>query len=156
MLLKSTCDLICEPIHNPDTLHSLLTLFSKQMWSTLFMRFRYVSLVMQFNRQVCLRCGHFGHVELQTHSTVMFALRSFGWPQHIFLHECSVCVGSSVSRLLILTTGVCLLVFLKQGQECGNATVRCFFFYKYLVFSLSQQIQRCSEQKYLNVSLDYC
>lgn len=113
MLLKSTCDLIREPIHNPDTLQSCLTLFCKQMWSMIFMRFCCGSLVVRC--QVAIFQLTWSSSVTEFHSTVMFVLRSFGWPQHIFLSECSVCF--EFFRLLRLTTGVCLVMLFSLNED---------------------------------------
>lgn len=146
MLLKSTCDLIREPIQNPDTLYSHLMQFCKQMWGKLIMCFHCGILGMMFNRQTCLRSVHFlcwpevvklsNSYRLSLYCDICFK-ELWLTPAH-FLYECSVCVSSSVSRLLIWTTGVCLLK-LFSGNEDKNREMPLWWafkrdvFYKYLL-----------------------
>lgn len=118
VILKSTCDLIREPIHNPDTLHSYLTMFCKQAWSLLFMCLCYWSLALECNVQICVSGGHFS---AEFHSTVMFVLRSFGWPQHIFCINAQFVSSSTVETDNSLVTYFSLNE--NKNVEMTNTTV---------------------------------
>lgn len=146
VLLKSTCDPNREPIHNPDTLYSRLALFCKQMWSALLIMLRLLGTVMGWSAcEVATFQLTWGSSVTEFHFTVMFVLRSSGWSQHIFLYECSVCVGCF--RLLTLTTGACLAMFAfnkDKNVEVTNFTVMSPW--ERSAFSFSLRTQRTNIQ----------
>ena len=111
VLLKSTCDLSCDPIHSP--------------WHP---RAHVRHCFVNRSRARC-SCASASGAWRADHGTFLSAdpeVVSFHCnvcfeelrltPAHFCLYECSVCVSL---RCPILTTGVCLLV----ERECGNATV---------------------------------
>lgn len=120
VLLKSTCDLVREPIHNPDTRHSCLTLFCKQMR-------RMLVRPLQRNGQICVSSDHFSADPKYRVFTPLWCLFwgvSADPSTFFFPRECSVCVR--LFAPLTLTTGVCLVTFScdeDEHVEMNSATV---------------------------------
>lgn len=105
MLLKSTCDLNREPIHDPDTLHSRLPLFCKQAQEHVSSMASAVGVrpAVQWAGPLVKWPLFRGPEAAQLHSfhfAAMFVLGAPADPCTFFLYECSVC--------LRLTKGVCL------------------------------------------------
>lgn len=106
VLLKSTCDLIDGPIHNPDTLHSCLSLFCKHMVVHAFAMGEWPCSVMG---RSCVSSGHFSSwpevVQLQSFTLLWcLFLGALADPRTFFCmnaqYECSFQTAETDNRSL--------------------------------------------------------